>query len=151
MTPLLVAILALSGSVMLDLSSWSLLFKRLGLWATKARVRAASWRKACHAGLPFALQRFLRAGLVLRLVQRQDLVGGLVQSLGPVAQFLVGAAALLAGVAGQLDAVDGEHVAPDQALGIAGHQHLGKERLDLIRSARPRTWRCARGWAGCRH
>ena len=47
----------------------------------------------------------------------------------------MGAAALFAGVGGELDAVDGEHVAPDQALGVTGHQDLAKERFDLYAQA----------------
>ena len=30
-----------------------------------------------------------------------------------------------------LDAVDGKHLSPDQALGIAGHQNLAEQRFDL--------------------
>ena len=37
--------------------------------------------------------------------------------------------------AGQLDAVGGEHVSPDQALCIAGHQHLAEQRLDMAAKA----------------
>jgi hypothetical protein len=61
-----------------------------------------------------------------------DLVGRLVQAPCTMAQFLMGAAALFAGVGGEFDAVDGEHLATDQALRIAGHQHLGKQWLDLL-------------------
>ena len=73
----------------------------------------------------------LAAVFVLRLVQGHDLGGGLVQPLGTVGQLGVGAAALFAGVAGQLDAVDGEHGLADQAQAVAGHEHLGEQRADL--------------------
>jgi hypothetical protein len=48
-----------------------------------------------------------------------------------VAQFFMGAAALFAGVGGEFDAVDGEHLAANQALGIAGQQDLAEQRFDL--------------------
>src|SRR5512138_3828046 len=102
MTPLLVAILALSLSVTLALSSapWRL---RLGaLRATKSRVACASRRSASMRSCLWALRSVAAA------VQLDDLVGRLVQASGAVAQFGVGAAALLAGVGWQLDAVDGE-------------------------------------------
>ncbi len=38
----------------------------------------------------------------------------------------------VSGVGGEFDAVDGEHVAPDQALCIAGYQDLVEQRFDLI-------------------
>jgi len=41
------------------------------------------------------------------------------------------AALLLAGVAGQLDPVDGEHVASDQPEPVARHEHLGEQHADL--------------------
>ena len=37
----------------------------------------------------------------------------------------------LLALAGQLDAVDGEHGATDQAQAVAGHEHLCKQRLDV--------------------
>jgi hypothetical protein len=67
----------------------------------------------------------------LRLVQAHDLVGRLLQPPCPVEQFRMRAAALLAGVGRQLHAVDGEQLAPDQPLRIAGQQHLVEQRLDL--------------------
>jgi len=50
--------------------------------------------------------------------------------LGVVAQFVVDADAFLTGVARQLDAVDGEHGSFDEALRIAGHEHLSTQRFD---------------------
>ncbi len=52
-----------------------------------------------------------------------------------MAQFGMSAAAFFAGVTGELDAVDGEHVAPDQALGITGHQDLTEQGFDLLTEA----------------
>ena len=52
-----------------------------------------------------------------------------------MAQRLMGAAALFACVAGKLDAINGEHLASDQALGIAGHQHLAEQGFDLVGEA----------------
>lgn len=43
----------------------------------------------------------------------------------------VRAAALFAGIAGELHAINGKHVASDQALGITGHQDLAKQGFDL--------------------
>jgi hypothetical protein len=62
--------------------------------------------------------RLLAAGIPT-LVQGDDLVGGLVEPLGTVQQLGLGAAVLLAGVGQQLDAVDGKHLAPDQARAVA--------------------------------
>ena len=117
---------------MLDLSSWPLGFRRFGFWVRKARVRAASWRRAstraclllsscsCAPSLSCARcrVRILSAALSRRSARWRN------SSCVP--------AALLAGVAGQLDAVGGEHLAADQALGVTGHQHLREQRLDLI-------------------
>lgn len=64
-------------------------------------------------------------------MQGHDLVGGLLQTISAVAQFFMSTAALFAGIAGELDAVDGKHVAPDQSLSIAGHQHLAEQGFDL--------------------
>ena len=72
---------------------------------------------------------------VLGLVQGQYLVGGFVQAICAVAQFGMSAATFFAGVAGELDTVDGEHVAPDQALSITGHQDLTKKGFDLLTEA----------------
>jgi hypothetical protein len=69
--------------------------------------------------------------LVLCLVQGHDLVGRLLQSISSVAQFFMGATAFFAGVGGELDAIDGEHVAANQSLGIAGHQDLAEQGFDL--------------------
>ena len=44
----------------------------------------------------------------------------------------MGAAAFLAGVGGELDAINGEHLAADEAQAVASEQHLGEERLDLV-------------------
>ena len=46
---------------------------------------------------------------VLRLMQGQHLGCGLVEPVSAVAQLLMRATALFAGVAGQLDTVDGKH------------------------------------------
>lgn len=48
-------------------------------------------------------------------------LGHLALVVGPFARFG------LAGVGRQLDAVDGEHLAPDESLPVADHQDLGKE------------------------
>ena len=78
------------------------------------------------AGLAFgAFRCFLRAQ-VLALAQTHNLVGSLAQPAGVVAQLIMGTAALLAVVGGQLDAVDGEHLAPDQAPRVAV---IGSSRL----------------------
>ena len=47
----------------------------------------------------------------------------------------MGAATLFAGVTGQLDAINGKHLASDQALGIAGHQYLAEQGFDLLAQA----------------
>ena len=47
-----------------------------------------------------------------------------------------GAALLFAGVAGQLDAVDGEHLAPDQSLPVAQVEDLGEDAGDVIGKGR---------------
>lgn len=47
-----------------------------------------------------------------------------------------GAAALLGGVAGQLDAVDGEHLAPDQALRVTDQEHLLEHFANQLPQAR---------------
>ena len=59
--------------------------------------------------------------------------GGLVFEVG------TGAALLLAGVAGQLDAVDGEHLAPDQPLPIAQVEDLGEETGDVVSEVRDKS------------
>ena len=64
-------------------------------------------------------------------MQGQYLVGGFVQAICAVAQFGMSAAAFFAGVAGELDAVDGEHVAPNHALSITGHTDLAEQGFDL--------------------
>jgi len=46
---------------------------------------------------------------------------GLTQEIGPRA------ALCLAGIGWQLDAVDGEHLAPDQPLAVAEVEHLGEQ------------------------
>jgi hypothetical protein len=114
MTPLLVAILALSGSVTLVLSSWPFAVQRGAAGHEFARAGRffaqgfdAGWRLA-----PVAVS----CACLSWLWCRPDLVGRLVQAVGTVAQFGMGAAALFAGVGGEFDAVDGEHLAPDQAL-----------------------------------
>jgi len=43
----------------------------------------------------------------------------------------MGAAAFFAGIGGELDAIDGEHVAANQALGIAGHRDVAEQGFDL--------------------
>ena len=43
----------------------------------------------------------------------------------------MGATAFFAGVGGQFDAIDGEHVPANQPLGIAGHQDLAEQRFDV--------------------
>ncbi len=65
-------------------------------------------------------------------MQLDDLVGRPLQPLGAMQQLGVGAAPLLAGVGRQLDAVDGEHLTPDQPEPIAGEQDLGEQRPDLL-------------------
>ena len=75
---------------------------------------------------------FTGAPCALSLVGFDDLARNLVQAVCAVLQFGVGAAALFAGVAGQLHAVDGKHLAPDQAQPVAGEQHLGEQTLDVL-------------------
>lgn len=87
------------------------------------------------AGLAFGVLGSFLGGAVLALVQADDLVGRLVQAPGAVQQFGVGTATLLAGVAGKFDAVDGEHIASDEALRVAGHEYLTEQRLDLFAQA----------------
>lgn len=60
-----------------------------------------------------------------RLRSRFELVG-LTQEIRPRA------AALLGGVARQLDAVDGEHLASDQPLTITDREHLGEDLRNLV-------------------
>ena len=81
--------------------------------------------------MTFGLWRLVTALLVLRLVQGNDFVCRLVQTFGTVAQFVMGAAAFFAGVGGELEAINGEHVAPDQALRITGQQDLAEQGFDL--------------------
>jgi hypothetical protein len=52
--------------------------------------------------------------------------------LGLALEFSSGTARRLAGIAGELHPVDGEHLAPDESLGIAQKQHLGKQNGDLV-------------------
>lgn len=52
--------------------------------------------------------------------------GGLMLEVG------ASAALLLAGVGRQFDAVDGEHLAPDQALPVAQVEHLGEDAGDVV-------------------
>ena len=53
-------------------------------------------------------------------------LGGLMAEIG------TGAALMFAGVAGELDAVDGKHLAPDQALAVAQVKDLGKDPDDVV-------------------
>ena len=43
----------------------------------------------------------------------------------------MGAALLFGGIAGQFDAVDGEHLSADQVLGVASHEHWDKKFGDF--------------------
>lgn len=72
------------------------------------------------------------AAFVAASVQLDHLACGLVQAIGAVAQLRVRAASLFAGVGGQLHPVDGEHLPPDQALPVAGDEHLREQRQDLL-------------------
>ena len=85
-----------------------------------------------HAlGPPLVQVAFICAS-VLPLVGLDDLARGLVQPIGPVGQFGMGAAALFAGVGRELDAVNGKHLPPDQAQPVASEQHLGEQGLNVI-------------------
>ena len=79
-------------------------------------------------------------------MQGQYLVGGFVRAICAVAQFGMSAAAFFAGVAGELDAVDGEHVAPNQALSITGHTDLAEQGFDC--PPRPHTNLAMWVWLG---
>jgi hypothetical protein len=63
---------------------------------------------ACSEPEPLALAVGVLAASVTALVQLDHLARGLVQAIGAVSQFGMRAAALLAGVGGQLHAVDGK-------------------------------------------
>lgn len=88
--------------------------------------------QAVNAGLAFEREILIMALRVLGLLQGHYFVGRLVQTFSTVAQFRIGAAALLAGVAGQFDAVAGEHLPADESLGVAGQQELADQGLDLL-------------------
>ena len=47
--------------------------------------------------------------------------------MGLLLEFGCSAAPGIGGIAGQLHPVDGKHLVPDESLGIASEQHLGKE------------------------
>ena len=74
----------------------------------------------CAVGLTMALEQGLHGGFQLV---------SLVDEVGP------GAAALFACVGGQLDTVDGEHLAADQALRVAHEQHLLEDLADQVTEA----------------
>lgn len=123
--------MALSGSVRLALEFLALGVEALGCAGDEVA-----------GGLCFALQ-FLDAALalrvevhvavnVLRLMRTDDLGGGLVQPIGPVGQPGGGAAALLAGIGGELDAVDGDHGLADQPDAVAGQQNLAEQGLHFV-------------------
>ena len=131
MTPLLVAILALSESVTLALEFLAFAVFALGIAGQKLPGACRLFAQGLYPGLALGFHGVVCAVLVLGLVQGHDLVGSLLQSISPVAQLFMGAAALFAGVAGELDAIDGKHIASDQSLGVTGHQDLTKERFDL--------------------
>ena len=80
-------------------------------------------------------------GVVLAMAGEHGLGGGF--QLGGLAfEVGTGAALGLAGVARQLDAVDGEHLAADQSLPVADVEHLGEELGDVVaqRRTRRRRW-----------
>jgi hypothetical protein len=86
-----------------------------GLPGMQARLRII------HIGMPVAREHALHGGLhLLRLVLE----------LG------ARAAALLGGVAGQLHAVDGKHLAPDQTLRVADQEHLLEHFANQLVQAR---------------
>ena len=76
---------------------------------------------------------FVNRGTVAALMVGDHLLDGALHAVRLVCQLGKAAAALLAGVAGQLDAINGEHVSANQTLGIAGEQHLGEQGLNLGR------------------
>lgn len=75
-------------------------------------------------------------------MQLKHLARGFVQAHCPAAQFAMGAAALLASVAGQLDTIDGEHLPPDQALAVAYQQDLGEPGWICAASSRTNFAMC---------
>lgn len=54
-------------------------------------------------------------------------LGGLFHLLGLAQEVGAGAASGLAGIARQLDPIDGEHLAANQALPVADHEYLGEQ------------------------
>ena len=81
-------------------------------------------------------QRWLRvAGVSLAVALKHRLHGGL-HLLRLMLEVGARAAALLGGVGGQLHAIDGEHLAPDQALGVADQQYLLEHFANQVPEAR---------------
>lgn len=66
-------------------------------------------------------------------------LGGGFQFGGLMVEVGAGAALGFAGVAGQLDAVDGEHLAPDQALPVADVEDLAEDAGDVVAERRDKS------------
>lgn len=66
----------------------------------------------------------------------QHRLGGALHLLRLSLEVGPGAAAVLRGIAGQLDPVDGEHLAADQPLAVTDGEHGGEDRRDLIAQGR---------------
>ena len=81
-------------------------------------------------------------------------LGGLFHLLGLAQEIGTGTAPGFAGIAWQLDAIDGEHVAPDQALTITHGEHLGEQLGGQIahgRNERSKGGEVRQAVAGHRH
>ena len=107
-----------------------------GAFAALSVLRVGSQPLAKLSGFPIqacgALPGFLgEVGFVgqavVLAVAFEHLLGGGFEFVGLVGEVSAGAAFGFGGVAGQLDAVDGEHFAADQALPVAEVEDLGKE------------------------
>lgn len=77
---------------------------------------------------------FSRQGVVLPVAGEHDLGGGF-EFAGLPLEVGASAAPGFAGIAGQLDAVDGEHFPADQSLPVAQVEDLGKEFGDVVAQA----------------
>lgn len=74
----------------------------------------------------------------LPMAFEHDASGGF-KLAGLVFEVGAGAALLFGCVAGELDAVDGEHLAPDQALPVAQVEHLGEDAGDVVGKRRDKS------------
>jgi hypothetical protein len=133
MTPLPVAILALSGSVRLLLRRVPLLPFLSSGWAVSHWRSWAASRLQAFGALPgFLGEVGLSWQAVVLAVAGEHLLGGGFELVGLMGEVSPGATLGFGGVAGQLDAIDGEHFPADQALPVAEVKHLGKELGDLL-------------------